>query len=411
MSEKFLSERIQKIRPSPTLEITALAGQLKQEGKDVVGFGAGEPDFDTPDHIKNACKKALDEGWTKYTPASGFLSFRKAIQEKFKRDNQLDFEIDQIVAGTGGKQIIFNLLMSVINEGDEVIFTSPYWVSYFDMVIFAGGVPKVIETNEKTSFKISPDALDKNITPKTKLLIMNSPSNPTGVVYTKEDLTSLVNVLEKHPHVMILSDDIYEKLLYDELTFYNLAMLSPDILNRSVIMNGLSKAFSMTGWRLGYAGSKMTHVIKAMVKLQGQSTSNPTSFSQKGGEAALVGDMSFLNEMKKSFIERRDYLLKIFQEHSNIYVVKPQGAFYIFPMFKGLLDTPGFQKLQKEYSEENSPSKLFSKVLLEKYLVAVVPGIAFGCENAFRISYATSMEQIKKGMERIQEFIYSIECG
>ncbi len=405
---KFLSDRIQKIKPSPTLEITALAARLKEEGKDVVGFGAGEPDFDTPQYIKEACKKALDDGFTKYTPTSGLLSFRKAIQEKFKKDNQLEFKVNQIITATGGKQIIYNLLMSTINQGDEVLFSSPYWVSYYDMVILAEGTPKIISTDQKNNFKIMPDQLEQAITPRSKLFILNSPSNPTGSVYTKEEMISLVRVLEKHPQLMIFSDDIYEKLIYDDMKFYNLAMLSDEILSRSIVMNGLSKSFSMTGWRLGYAASKMTHVIKAMIKLQGQSTSNPTSFSQKGGEAALLGNMNFIDKIKGAFVERRDFLIQEFQECFGVYIVKPQGAFYIFPMIDKLVNTPGFKKLQVENPEENSPSKLFAKILLEKYQVAVIPGIAFGCENSFRISYATSMEEIKKGMNRIKEFIDSL---
>ena len=411
MKIDFISDRIKQIQPSPTLAITSLAAQLKQEGKDVVGFGAGEPDFDTPEHIKEACKKALDEGFTKYTPTPGLPSFREAIQEKFVRDNGLHFETDQIVAGTGGKQIIYNFLMSTINKGDEVLFPAPYWVSYYDMVTLAEGVPRVLPTNHHSHFKILPEELEKMISPKTKVFIMNSPSNPTGVVYTREELLAIAQVLEKHPQVMVLTDDIYEKLIYDGLSFQNLPMLSEDIRNRSVVMNGLSKAFSMTGWRLGYAASKMTPVIRSMVKLQGQSTSNPTSFAQKGGEAALRGDMSFLDKMKSAFVERRDHLLNELHACPNIQVSKPQGAFYIFPTIEGLLKLPGFQKLQKENPLEKSASKLFAKILLEKYFVAVVPGVAFGHENAFRISYATSMEDIQKGMERIRTCINRLQNG
>ena len=315
MSEnKFLSQRIQSIKPSPTLEITALAGQLKQEKKDVVGFGAGEPDFDTPQHIKEACKKALDEGVTKYTPAPGTVSFREAVREKFLRDNNLTFSLEQVMTGTGGKQMLYNFIMSVIDPGDEVLIPTPYWVSYYDMVVLAEGIPKCITTTKENHFKMLPQDLEKAITPKTRALFMNSPSNPTGSVYSKQELIELANILEKNPHVIVVSDDIYEKLIYDGLEFYNLPMISELVLERSVIVNGLSKAFSMTGWRLGYAASKMTHIIKAMTKLQGQSTSNPTSFAQKGGETALSGDMSFLEEMKSAFIERRNYLYEAFKK-------------------------------------------------------------------------------------------------
>ena len=407
----YLSQRIQNIKPSPTLEITALANRLKQEGKDVIAFGAGEPDFDTPAYIKAACKKALDEGFTKYTPAQGLASFREAIKYKFSKDNQIEYTIDQIIAGTGGKQMIYNLLMSVIDPGDEVIISAPYWVSYYDMILLAEGIPKIISTNYEDHFKLQAENLEKMITEKTKLFIINSPSNPTGLTYTKAEMLEICRVLEKHEHVLILSDDIYEKLIYDEFEFYNPAMLSSELLERSILVNGLSKAFSMTGWRLGYAASKMTTVIKAMTKLQGQSTSNPTSFSQKGGEAALKGDMAFLQEMKKAFIERRNFIYDVFQECPGIRVLKPQGAFYIFPMIEDIILSEGFQKLKRNYvlknknPEEVSNSTLFAEILLQEHLVAVVPGIAFGHENSFRLSYAVSMEQIKTGVGRLVSFI------
>ena len=404
----LLSQRIQNIKPSLTMEVTALEGQLRQEGKDIVGFGAGEPDFDTPKHIRDACKEALDQGFTKYTPTQGLVSFREAIKYKFSQDNQIEYTIDQIITGTGGKQMIYNLLLSILNPGDEVIIPAPYWVSYYDIVLLAEGVPKVISTSFKDRFKLQPKELEEAINDKTKLFIINAPSNPTGVVYTKEEMLAICKILEKHENIIIMTDDIYEKLIYDHFTFYNLAMLSSQLLERTVIINGLSKAFSMTGWRLGYAASKMNSVIRAMVKLQGQSTSNPTSFSQKGGEAALKGDMSFLDGMKRAFIERRDYIYNAFKGCPGIKVLKPGGAFYIFPIIEDIVLCEGFQKLKKEHLNKKSNSELFATALLEKHLVAVVPGIAFGCEDSFRLSYAVSMEQIKKGVERIITFIESL---
>ena len=401
----FLSKRIQSIKPSPTLNITDLGNQLKQEGKDVVGFGAGEPDFDTPEHIKDACKQALEQKFTKYTPAQGMASLREAIQYKFSQDNQLEFSVDQIIVGTGAKQMIYNLLMSVIDLGDEVVIPAPYWVSYYDMVVLAEGKPKVVQTSFENHFKLQPEELEMAISRKTKLVILNSPSNPTGAVYTKEEMLAICKTLEKYEKIMIMTDDIYEKLVYDDLEFYNPAMLSPQLLERTVVINGFSKAFAMTGWRLGYAASKMTHVIKAMIKLQGQSTSNPTSFSQKGGETALKGDMSFIDEMKKAFVERRDFIYNALNECTGIKLLKPGGAFYIFPVIKDILLSEGFQKLKRTSPNEKSNSKLFATALLEEHLVAVVPGVAFGYEDSFRLSYAASMEQIKKGLERIITFI------
>ena len=402
LKNNFLSKRISSIKPSPTLEITALAGKLRSEGKDVVGFGAGEPDFDTPDHIKEAAKKALDEGFTKYTQVGGVPSFKRAICQKFLRDNQLDFNEDQVMAGTGGKQMLYNLFMSVINPRDEVIFSAPYWVSYYDMILLAEGVPKIIQTFIEDDYKIKPEQLKNMITPQTKIFLLNSPSNPTGAVYSKEELQEIARVLEAYPDILVVTDDIYEKLIYDGYEFYNLGMVSTSILDRCVIINGLSKAFCMTGWRLGYAACKQKEIIKSMEKIQGQSTSNPTSFSQKGGETALSENMDFIDDMKISFVERRDYVLNELSKCPGVEAIVPKGAFYVFPSIEKLTLFDKFKECQNSFQEKSS-SKTFARILLEEYLVAVVPGIAFGHEDAFRLSYATSMEQIKKGMDRIRE--------
>lgn len=405
------ADRLSLVKPSPTLAVSALANRLKAEGKDVVGFGAGEPDFDTPAHIKEAAKKALDAGKTKYTPVAGIPSLREAVAEKFKKDNGFDFQSSDVVIGVGGKQILYNLFMAVLNHGDEIIIPSPYWVSYNDMALLAGASVKFIETDIHSGYKITAEQLEKAITPKSKIFLMNSPSNPTGSAYTKEELAKLAEVLKKHEQILIVTDDIYEKLIYDDFAFYNLPMAAPELLERSVVINGLSKAYSMTGWRLGYAASKQQAIIKGMITMQGQSTSNATSFAQAGGEAALREDQSCIDDMKKEFVKRRDYLLQELSAIDGIKVQKPQGAFYVFPDFSGLIDTAGFQALKKEHLQANpsetSNSKILAQVLLEKYLVAVVPGIAFGYDNGFRMSYAVSMEQNKKGMERIAELFRS----
>lgn len=403
------ANRLSLVKPSPTLAVSALANQLKAEGKDVVGFGAGEPDFDTPEHIKNAAKKALDNGKTKYTAVAGIMSLREAIAEKLERDNQFDFSANEIVVGVGGKQILYNLFMSVLNQNDEIIIPAPYWVSYADMAALAGAQVKFIETTIASGYKITAEQLAAAISPQTKIFLMNSPSNPTGSAYTKEELLALAEVLKKHPHVLIVTDDIYEKLIYDNFVFYNLPMVAPELLERSVIVNGLSKAYAMTGWRLGYAATKQKNILKGMITMQGQSTSNATSFAQVGAEAALRESQSCIDDMNKEFVKRRDYLVEQLSALPGISVHKPQGAFYVFPDFSELLHSNGFQNLKKNSPTETSHSKILSQALLEKYLVAVVPGIAFGYDNAFRMSYAVSMEQNKKGMERIAELIHSLQ--
>ncbi|MCB1201373.1 MAG: pyridoxal phosphate-dependent aminotransferase [Leptospiraceae bacterium] len=404
----FVAERLNLVEPSPTLAITALANKLKAEGKDVVGFGAGEPDFDTPVFIKEAAKKALDEGFTKYTPVSGIPDLKAAIVAKFKRDNNLEYDVSQIIVSTGGKQVLYNLFLSVINAGDEVIIPAPYWVSYKDIVMLADGTTKIIQCPIEQKYKITPEQLENAITEKTKVFLMNSPSNPTGSTYTEDELRALAKVLEKHPQILVVSDDIYEHLLYDEHKFSNLAMVSKDLFERTVVVNGLSKAYSMTGWRLGYAACKDKEIIKAMDTIQGQSTSNANSFAQKGAVAALNGDQSCIDEMKKSFVERRNYLFERLNKIQGLKVMLPEGAFYIYPDFSNLVQSDGFKKLAAANPTEISVSKIISSALLSEYSVAVVPGIAFGYDPSFRMSYATSMKQIEKGMDRIEEFFQKL---
>lgn len=404
---QFISERMNLIQPSPTLAITALANKLKSEGKDVVGFGAGEPDFDTPEHIKEAARNALAEGKTKYAPVPGIPELKEAIRDKFKRDNSLEYSTDSIIVGTGGKQILYNLFQAVINEGDEVIFPAPYWVSYKDMVNVAGGRPVIIKTDYADSYKLSAEQLRKAITPDTKVFLMNSPSNPTGVMYSQDEIEEIAAVLEEYSDLLIVTDDIYEHLVYDDNTFTNPAMVSDELKKRTVVVNGLSKAYSMTGWRLGYAASDQVDIIKAMSKLQGQSTSGANTFAQFGAVAALNGDQSCIDEMKKAFIERRDFIVEALRSIQGVNVFSPQGAFYVFPDISDVIATDGFKKLAAG-SDETDPGKILAATLLEKYLVAVVPGIAFGYSEGFRMSYATSMEQIKKGMQRIGEFFESL---
>ncbi|MCB1189826.1 MAG: pyridoxal phosphate-dependent aminotransferase [Leptospiraceae bacterium] len=390
------------VEPSPTLAITAKAKAMKDAGKDVVGFGAGEPDFDTPEHIKEAAKKAMDKGLTKYTPVSGIVSLRDAIIQKFERDNNLKFDRKNIIVGTGGKQVIYNFFMATLNPGDEVIVPGPYWVSYCDIVSLAGGKPVVIDSTPKSNFQITAKQLEEKITNKTKVLILNSPSNPTGTVYTKTVMEEMIEVVLKH-NMMIMTDDIYEKIIYDGVRFYNPAMLSAEVRERTFIVNGVSKSYSMTGWRIGYGAGHPT-IIENMDTVQGQSTSNASSISQAAAEEAIKGDQSFIQTMVTAFDDRRKKAVKFLNEIQGISCNMPQGAFYVFPYINEAYELPGFQKLLKE-SGETSKSKFFCAHLLEKYLVAAVPGIAFGDDNAIRISYAISQPQIDKGLERIRQMI------
>lgn len=400
-----LASRLDLIEPSPTLAISARANELKAQGKDIVGFGAGEPDFDTPAHIKAAAIEALNQGFTKYTAVSGIPELKKAVVDKFKRDNQLDFQPNQIIISTGGKQVLYNFFLSVLNDGDEVVCPAPYWVSYKDIVRLAGGEMKLIPTSIDAGFKMTPADIAKHVSQKTKVFVMNSPSNPTGAAYTPDEIRALAAELEKFPNLLIVTDDIYEKLTYG-VSFLNLATASEKLRPRTIVVNGLSKAYSMTGWRLGYAGGPK-EIIAAMDMIQGQSTSNVTSFAQKGAVAALAGDQQCVEDMRVVFEKRRDLAFSLFENLKGVKVFKPQGAFYIFPDIAGLKAAPGWKDLAARTGESDT-GKIFSKGLLDEKLVAVVPGSAFGYEDGFRISYATSEAQIEKGLNRVREFVEAL---
>ena len=396
----IISNNLNKIKPSPTIAVTQKARELKAAGKDVIGLGAGEPDFDTPDNIKEAAIKAIRDGDTKYTAVDGTPALKKAIVDKFKRENNLDYDLDQITVGAGGKHVIYNAMMATLNEGDEVIVPAPYWVSYPDMVLLAGGTPIILECDEKQGFKLSASELDKAITPKTKWIILNSPSNPTGACYSESDIKELSKVLIKHPHVYILSDDIYEHVVYEGFKFFTVAQIK-ELKNRVLTMNGVSKAYSMTGWRIGYAAGPK-EIIKAIAKIQSQSTTNPSSISQAAAVEALNGQQDFIKERAKSFQERRDFVVKALNQINGIECLNPDGAFYVFPSCKGLIG-----KKDPTGNVLNNDSD-FVKSLLENSGVAVVQGSAFGLEGFFRISYATSMENLKKALEKISSFCKSL---
>ena len=396
----IISDSLKKIKPSPTIAVTQKARELKAAGKDVIGLGAGEPDFDTPDNIKQAAIKAINDGDTKYTAVDGTPALKKAIVEKFKKENNLDYTTDQITVGAGGKHVIYNAMMATLNEGDEVIVPAPYWVSYPDIVLLAGGKPVVMECNEKQGFKINPSDLEKFITPKTKWIILNSPSNPTGACYTEKDIREIAKVLENHPHVYILSDDIYEHVTYEGFKFFTIAQIE-SLKERVLTMNGVSKAYSMTGWRIGYAAGPK-EIIKAIAKIQSQSTTNPSSISQAASVEALSGTQDFIKKRADTFQERRDFVVKALNDIDGIECLNPDGAFYVFPSCKGLVgkkDTNG-----KEIKSDTD----FVQSLLENSGIAVVQGSAFGLEGFFRISYATSMDNLKKALEKISSFCKSL---
>ena len=391
-----ISKKVSLISPSVTLAITAKAKQMKADGIDVVGFGAGEPDFDTPEHIKEAAKKAMDEGFTKYTPASGTKELKEAICRKFKNDNNLDYSPDEVIVSCGAKHSIFNAILAICNEGDEVILPSPYWVSYPEMIKVAGAKQVIIKTTQENNFKITPQQLQEAITPKTKVLILNSPSNPTGMVYSKEELVAISEILVEKD-VFCISDEIYEKIIYDGQEHISIASLGQDIKKLTIVVNGVSKSYSMTGWRIGYAvGPK--EIIKAMSNLQSHSTSNPTSISQKAALAALEGSQEPLHNMVVEFIKRRDYIVEGLNSIEGVSCLKPQGAFYVFPDVSKIIG-----KTLKEQIIKNSV--LLTEILLEKANVAAVPGSAFGADDNLRLSYATSMENIVKGLDRLEALI------
>jgi aspartate aminotransferase len=392
----IISDSLKRIKPSPTIAVTQKARELRAAGKDVIGLGAGEPDFDTPDNVKNAAIKAIKSGDTKYTAVDGTPALKKAITDKFKRENKLNYSTDQITVGTGGKQVLYNAFMATLNKGDEVIIPAPFWVSYPDMVLLAGGKPKIVKCTEKEGFKLTASKLKKAITKKTKWIILNSPSNPTGAGYTKKEIQDLAKVLIKNKKVHILSDDIYEHIKYDNFNFYTIAQNSK-LKDRTLTMNGVSKSYAMTGWRIGYAAGPK-EIIKAIGKIQSQSTSNPSSISQAAAVEALNGNQGFIKKRSKAFKERRDFVVKSLNRIKGINCLTPNGAFYVFPSCKGLLNKKTKLKTDTD----------FVKKLLEKSNVAVVQGSAFGLDGYFRISYATSMQNLKKAMNRIKSFCESL---
>ena len=393
-----LSHSIKRIKPSATMAVTQKARELKAAGKDIIGLGAGEPDFDTPENIKKAAIQAINDGDTKYTPVDGTPELKKAIKAKFKRENNLDYELDEISVGTGGKQIIFNAFAVSLNESDEVIIPAPYWVTYPDVVNYFNGKPIFVQCGEESGFKITPRQLENTINQSTKWFILNSPSNPTGSCYTKNELLELANVLKKYPHVNIMTDDLYEHLIYDDNEFHTFASIAPELKERILTLNGVSKAYAMTGWRIGYAGGNAS-LIKAMGKLQSQSTSNPTSISQAAAVEALNGDNSFISERAKVFKGRRDFLINEFTSMNGITCRVPEGAFYVFPSCKGVIGKVDESNNKITNDEE------FTTSLLEHAGVAVVQGSAFGLEGYFRISYATSDENLKNACIRMRDFL------
>lgn len=390
-----LSSRVQAVKPSPTLAITARAAELRAEGKDVIGLGAGEPDFDTPEHIKKAARKAIADGKTKYTAVDGTATLKQAIIDKFQRDNGFEYAADQVLVSCGGKQSFYNLAQAILDPGDEVIIPAPYWVSYPDMSILAGGVPVLIHADAEQNFKMSPAQLRGALTDNTRLVVINSPSNPTGMAYSLDELAALGEVLREHPKVVIATDDMYEHIRWNlDVPFVNILNACPDLANRTLVLNGVSKAYSMTGWRIGYAAGP-ANVIKAMKKIQSQSTSNPTSISQYAAEAALNGPQDCIGEMLEQFKKRHDYVVDRLNGMSGIECLPTDGTFYVFPSVKGLIDA---------IDEVNDDLQLAEHLIVHAG-VALVPGTAFGLSGHARISIATSMENLESALDRIEKVI------
>lgn len=385
-----LASRVNQVTPSLTLAIDSLAKEMKKNGEDVCSFSAGEPDFDTPTHIRAAAKKALDEGKTRYGPAAGEAGLRKAIAEKLLRDNQLAYNADNVIVTNGGKQSLYNLIMALIEAGDEVIIPAPYWLSYPEMVTLAGGTSVIVNTSLENHYKITPEQLEAAITPKTKLFVLNSPSNPTGIVYTPEEIAALAKIVVEKD-ILVVSDEIYEKILYDGAIHRSIASFGPEIFQRSIISNGFAKAFSMTGWRVGYIAGPV-EIVKAMTKIQGHSTSNVCTFAQYGAIAALESSQDCIEEMVKAFSERRQYILERVRAIPGLDCPTPNGAFYVFI----------------DISQTGLKSRDFCQKLLESQKVAAIPGIAFGADDCIRLSYATDLKTIEKGLDRLAQFISSL---
>ncbi|NMM65714.1 pyridoxal phosphate-dependent aminotransferase [Clostridium sp. P21] len=396
----ILSKKAQQIQPSLTLAITAKAKKMKSEGIDVIGFGAGEPDFNTPENIQNAAIDAIKKGFTKYTPASGIMELKEAIVDKFYNDNGVKYNTSQIIISTGAKQCLANAFSATLNPGDEVIIPIPYWVSYPELVKLADGVPVFVETSEANNFKYDIKDLEKAITDKTKIILVNSPNNPTGTVYTKEELIAIAELAKKHD-LLILSDEIYEKLIYGNEKHVSFASLSEDAYNRTITINGVSKSYSMTGWRIGYAAAS-EEIIKLMSNIQSHTTSNPNSIAQYASVAALKGKSSDMDKMVQEFKNRRDYMVGKINEIDNLSCTNPEGAFYVMMNISKVFG-------KKSNDSEIKDSLTFSQILLEKEKVAVIPGIGFGMDSYVRLSYATSMENIKNGLDRIQKFVLELK--
>lgn len=398
----FLSDTLSRVKPSATIAVQAKARELKAAGKDVIGLGAGEPDFDTPDNIKAAAVEAISRGETKYTAVPGIIELREAIVAKYKRENGLDYTADQVIVGTGGKQILYNAFAATLNPGDEVVIPAPYWVSYPDMVLLNGGEPVFVEATLENNFKLTADALESVITPKTKWFVFNSPSNPSGAAYSKGELKALTDVLLRHPHVWILTDDMYEHLCYGDFVYTTPAQVEPKLYDRTLTMNGVSKAYAMTGWRIGYAAGP-TDLIKAMTKIQGQSTSGTCSIAQWAAVEALNGTQDYIPERRAVFEERRNLVVSMLNQATGINCPMPEGAFYVYPSCAGCIGKTTEDGKTLETDED------FVTALLEAEGVAVVHGSAFGLGPNFRISYATSTEALTEACERIQRFCASLK--
>ena len=402
MTEIILSTSLARVKPSPTLAATQKARDLKAKGVDVIGLGAGEPDFDTPDFVKEAAIDAIRRGETKYTNVDGIPELKQAIADKFRRDNSLDYKTSEISVGPGGKAVLFNAFMATLNPGDEVIIPAPFWVSYPDMVLIGGGTPVIVETRAENGFRLQPEDLERAITAKTRWIIINSPSNPSGAAYDRASLKALTDVLMRHPHVMVMSDDMYEHIIYDDFEFVTPAEIEPGLFERTLTINGASKAYAMTGWRIGYAGGP-EKLIKAMAKVMSQSTSNPCTISQWATVAALNGDQSFLIERNRAFRERRDMVVAMLNEAEGLSCATPEGAFYVYPSCAGAIGKTAPSGRKIETDED------FTTELLETEAVAAVFGSAFGLAPFFRISYAASMAQLEEACRRIQHFCAALK--
>jgi aspartate aminotransferase len=387
-----LSKRVNAIKPSPTLAVTNLASQLKAQGRDIIGLGAGEPDFDTPQHIKQAAIQAINNGQTKYTAVDGTAELKQAIIDKFKRDNSLDYADDQILVSSGGKQSFYNLCQAYLNKGDEVIIPAPYWVSYPDMVLLADAVPVIVETSLSEDFKMTPEKLEAAITPQTRIVVINSPSNPTGKAYSAKELKDIAEVLNQYPEILVVTDDMYEHIIWNDEGFSNILNAEAGLYDRCMVLNGVSKAYSMTGWRIGYAAGP-SEIVRAMKKVQSQSTSNPASISQAAAVAALNGDQACIQEMLLAFRQRHDYVVKTLNSIAHIQCIPSDGTFYSFPNIQSFIDS--HPELPNDVAVANH--------LLDSAGVAVVPGSAFGAPGYMRLSFATSMQNLEKALQRIEE--------